>query len=158
MFNRYNPPGRTTYLKPECAEQVTYDFTYDKDHNLIVEKTGTINYDKLTAAAAEGCDFTNVVQSLRAGAVSISKGVAGSTPGKGVVYGVENEPTSIIDADRINKAKAKAARDAFAKLPEDLKGGMTLNQFAQAVDSGYLDKYIKMKETLAKVETKKEGE
>lgn len=150
MYCKNNPPKPLTHMAPAQYTRQLYDFGRDKDHNVIVVKGEKVNFDKMSAAAAEGCDFRMIKETLRAGSVRLPKEVFENTPGKGAEYGVEDRPTSLIEVADVSK-KAGVSKAEAQKLldgmPQDLSNGMTLEQFSKFVDEGYLDKYLKLQET-----------
>lgn len=147
MFSKLNPPK---YVNHMAAAQVTrqlYDFGRDKEGKLIIVKSGKQCFDEMAAAAAAGCDFKAIHQALRSGSVRLSKDVFEQTPGKGEIYGdATQDPHSLIEADNIVKQKAAAVMESFAKLPEDLRAGMTVSQYLKFVENGGLQGYVKSHE------------
>lgn len=154
MYCKNNPPKPLTHMAPAQYTRQLYDFGRDKDHNVIVVKGEKVNFDKISAAAAEGCDFRMIKETLRAGSVRLPKEVFENTPGKGAEYGVEDRPTSLIEVADVSKKARVSKHDAQQLLdgmPEDLHNGMTLEQFSKFVDEGYLDKYLKLQESKKKL-------
>lgn len=152
MYSRFNPPKYKNHMAPAQVVRKKYDFARDDNHNLIVVESGTVNYSAMAAAAAAGCDFKAIHEALRAGRVSLSKEALTNNIAPGTEYrDTTQDPKSLIEADNKIKAAAAQVMESYSKLPEDLRNGMTISQFEQAVKSGYLEKYAKMKEAMTPI-------
>lgn len=142
MYSKTNPPKYTSHMRAPQEVRDIYDFGRLPDHTLTIVKNGKRNFNEMAAAAADGCDFKAIHDTLRQGNVRLSRSALENTVPKGAEYrDTTNDPASILEADQKIKAAAAAVMESYEKLPSDLRGNMSVSQFAEAVKSGYLERY-----------------
>jgi len=143
-FTRWNPPTVKSTMAPAKVVREVYDFSRDENHNLIVVKSGTKNFDEMAAVAAEGCDFRTIHEALRSGNISLSRAAFENPTGKR--YGdTTGEPTDLVDLDQTYKKMAAEILESYEKLPADLRGNMTISQFSEFVKNGGIKGYAESK-------------
>lgn len=149
MYTRNNPPHvpyRLDYSKQTFA---VMDFGRDDQGNLINVEVDKINFAELANAAAEGCDIVRIRQLLKG--QPVTRGML-ETQAPAGNYGTVDTDTTLLDAVHQVDAQVTEAKTLYAKLPEDLRNGMTLDQFANILDTNptYLETYIAIKAAQAK--------
>lgn len=147
MYSKLNPPTPLNHMAHSKLVRKVLDFGRNPDHTLCIVDAGTRNFNEMAQAAADGCDFKAIHDTLRSGSVRLSRDALDTLP-KGAEYrDTTKDPASIIEADNKIKAAAAQVMEAYGKLPADLRQNMTVSQYVKAMENpNFLKGYVNMKE------------
>ena len=148
MYSKLNPPTPLNHMAKTKELRKVLDFGRNPDHTLTIVESGKQNFNEMAQAAADGCDFKVIHETLRSGSVRLSRKDIETAIPKGAEYrDTTADPTSIIEADNKVKAAAAEVMEAYSKLPADLRQNMTVAQYVKAMENpNFLKGYVNMKE------------